>query len=232
MAMTIDDIRYPDLTRRWRKYYRIVEVDRHLARVVDSMKREFEELPSLHTQNDALRRENSQLSEKIASLQAKVAQQEYVISEQGREIGELGNQLTQNHVGDASQSAEFAQQSAELVRLQARIERLNEQISFLERRNTDEMIEEAVRKADQIVSKAMEDSDKILMQVNEQRTRLITACRAAYYNALQFKRDLADRFRNMEQELDSSIDVLHLLDNSRLVINQMAADSENNTTPS
>ena len=63
------------------------------------------------------------------------------------------------------------------------------------------------------------NADRILLQATEQRGRLIAACRAAYYSALQFKQDLAEQFRNMERELDASIDVLQFMDNSRLSLN-------------
>lgn len=246
MIVSVDEIRNLRLTRKWLKYYRIDEVDSFLLRVANQIEEENGEISALRTKNEALYRETSEWTEKATRQEQTITeqireigevgdqltqcrienvQQSELIAEQSREIGELGDQLTKYRIENVQQSEQIAQQAAELKRLQTRIEKLDEQIVMLERQNSDDIIEEAVRKAEKIVNKAVEDRDKMLLQIDEQRGRLVAACRAAYYNALQFKQELAEHFKNMEQELDASIDVLQVLDNSRLALNHNTVET-------
>ena len=48
----------------------------------------------------------------------------------------------------------------------------------------------------------------------------------SHASALQFKQDLAEQFRNMERELDASIDVLRFMDNSRMPLQPTGQDGE------
>ena len=222
MSMNSDEIKNPQLIRKWRKYYRIEEVDHHLLRVANQIKEE-------HTQLAAFRAENETMGLKNRELEEKIAQKDQIISEQIREIGELGEQLTQCRVENARQSEQTAQQTVEITRLQTRIAKLGELVGVYEQQNTDDIIMGAVRKADKIVMKAVEDRDKMFLQIDEKRGRLVAACRAAYYNALQFKQNLAEHFKHMEQELDASIDILQDFDNSRFVLNHITVQAEHDT---
>ncbi len=152
----------------------------------------------------------------IAGYRERLAQQEQALAAQQQEISELGAQLALYRNENITQSERIALQSVQLSRLQSRIANQDEQLSMLESQNTDELRAQAMQKAEEIVARAIADSDRILVQATEQRARLIAACRAAYYSALQFKQDLAEQFRNMERELDASIDVLQFMDNTRL----------------
>lgn len=229
MSLSSDEIVNPRFTRKSRKYYMADEVDRHLLRVADGAESAQRRIVELEGHGQALERELSELlsanrkqAATITSFRENNAEQQTLIAEQVKEIGSLGNQLMAYRNENISQSERIAQQTVQLSRLQTRIDHLGEQLTALEGQNPDEVLQEAIRKADQIVNKAITDSERIMLQATEQRGRLIAACRAAYYSALQFKQDLADQFRNMERELDASIDVLQLMDNSRLALNHTA----------
>lgn len=229
MSLSSDEIANPRFTRKGRKYYLADEVDRHLLRVADGVEITHNRIAELELHGQELEHQlgellsaNRRQASTIASFHEKNADQEALIAEQITEIGSLGNQLTAYRNENITQSERIAQQTVHLSQLQTRTDHLGEQLTALEEQNPDEVVQEAVRKADQIVNKAIADSERIMLQATEQRGRLIAACRAAYYSALQFKQDLADQFRNMERELDASIDVLQLMDNSRLALNHTA----------
>jgi len=229
MSLSSDEIANPRFVRKNRKYYLADEVDRHLLRVADGAEGSQNRIAELELRKQDLECQlnellsaNQKQTATITAYHEKIADQEALIAEQMQEIGSLGNQLMIYRNENITQSERIAQQSVHLSRLQTRTDHLGEQLSALEVQNPDEVVQEAIRKADQIVNKAIADSERIMLQATDQRGRLIAACRAAYYSALQFKQDLADQFRNMERELDASIDVLQLMDNSRLALNHTA----------
>lgn len=219
--MNTEEIKNPQFIRKWRKYYRIEDVDHHLFRVANQIKDEQAQLAVFRAENETMGRKNSELEEAIT-------QKDEILSEQIREISELGEQLAQARVENARQSEQILQQTVEMTRLQTRIAKLGELVGVYEQQNAEDVIMEAVRKAEKIVMKAVEDRDEMFAQIDEKRGRLVAACRAAYYNALQFKQNLADHFKHMEQELDASIDVLQDFDNSRLVLNHSAVQTQRN----
>lgn len=204
------------LKRKWNKYYSAQDVDRLVEGALESADNARGDLARILAAQQALIQANEKQSATIAAFRAKITEHEAVVSEQVRQITELGDQLNFYRTENLAQSEKIAQQNVYLSRLQAHLNSQSEQINALESQTTDEIRQEAIRKADEIVSRAIADSDRILLQATEQRGRLIAACRAAYYSALQFKQDLAEQFKNMERELDASIDVLQFMDNSRL----------------
>lgn len=157
-----------------------------------------------------------------AACLRQISEQEKLLTEQSNELSVLGDQLTEYRNNCTSHTEFIAQQNVQIVSLKKQLSTLSEQVALQESQHTDEVVQQAMQKADQVAKKATADSERIMRQVSEQRDRLIAACRAAYYSALQFKQDLADQFRTMEYELDASIDVLQLMDNSRLVLNRTA----------
>lgn len=222
MATVGSNIRYPIFTRKWRKYYKIEEVDWYLAQIAADSEKEKMEYTVLRSKSEEFSRVEKTLREKVTALEQQVSRQEAELEKRLLEIDQFRNQLTQSRVESVRQSEELAQQTVELARSQTRIEKLNEFISKHESQSPDDLISEAERKAEQIVAKAMADSEKVLQQINEQQAHIVAASRAAYYNALQFRQELAERFRQMEKDLDSSIDVLRVSENSRLSLLQVA----------
>lgn len=220
-------------TRKDKKYYLADEVDIHLQQLADESALQRSAMERLNRQYQELTAANQKQAAMIASFRERNAEQESslaeiesLVGEQVQEIGALGGQIAMYRKESIDQTERIAQQNIHLSQLQAHIEHLNTQITLLENQNPDEVVQEAVRKADQIVQKAISDSEHILLSSTEQRGRLIAACRAAYYSALQFKQDLAEQFRNMEKELDASIDVLQLMDNSQLIFNHTATATD------
>lgn len=207
------------LKRKWNKYYSAQEVDHLVESALQSADNARGDLARINAGQQALILANEKQSATIAAFRAKIDEHEALVAEQVRQITELGEQLNFYRNENLAQSEKIAQQNMYLSRLQAHLSSQSEQINALESQSTDEIRQEAIRKADEIVRRAIEDSDRILLQATEQRGRLIAACRAAYYSALQFKQDLAEQFKNMERELDASIDVLQFMDNSRLSLN-------------
>ena len=226
MSLSDDEIRHPPLTLRHGRYYEAAELQRHLQHIADETRAERDQAAARQAQYQELLQANQRQTATIALFRDKIAQQQLLLEEQVRQISALGEQLNRYRTENVAQSERMAQQNVQISRLQAHIEHLGEQITLLEGQNTDELTRQAAHKADQLVQQAIADSDRILLQAAEQRGRLIAACRAAYYSALQFKQDLAEQFRNMERELDASIDVLQLLDNTRLNLNHTAVPTE------
>lgn len=240
MVIARSDTGYPSLTRKWKKYYRVEEVDWHLYQLTEENEKGRKKYEALSSMYDALLQEEDTWHKRISELEEQVANQTKVISDKNMEIEELKNQLEKSRSeaslqaeelknqlaksrSEASlQSEDLAQQALEIEMLQVRVEKLNEMVAKLKAQNPDDLLLEAENKAQQIVSKAIADSEKMLQQVNEQRTRVVAASRVAYYNALQFKQELAERFGQMEQDLDSAIDLLRTMENSKLSMLQVS----------
>lgn len=212
--------------RRNQQFLTMDEVDTLLAGAVQNAEQQQAALARQSETQRQLLTANEKQAQTIAAYHAKLLSQETLLAEQEQEIAELGRQLALYRAENLTQSEQIAVQTVQISRLQSHLGTQQEQLTALESQTTDELRAEAARKADEIVARAIADSDRILAQATEQRTRLIAACRAAYYSALQFKQDLAEQFRNMERELDASIDVLRFMDNSRMPLQPTGQDGE------
>lgn len=197
---------------------------------LDDEKKALErDLADALTANEAFSQDNQALRERLDALQARLAEltdengalssQKDEMDRQGKEqlacIAQLGDQLQETREALSDKTEENAHLSAEVERLSKRAQLQDNRMEELERMITPELIENAERRAREIVDKAIADSDRILIEVTDQRTRVIAASRAAYYNALQFKQELAKQFRDIERNLDDSIDVLRILDSPK-----------------
>lgn len=225
MNKTIDDYADYGFTVKRRKYYLVDEVDRHLNDLADEAEIERSKQLKLETQYQQLLNTNKSQEAMLVSLREKTKQQESIITNQQHKLAAIGDDLTQVSEENTAQSEHIAQLNAEVARLQNRIDHMNEQIVYLEKQSAEDVVAQAVQRADQIVARANMDSERMMQQANEQRRQLVSACRAAYYSALQFKKDLAEQFRGMERELDASIDVLQQIDNSHMSLNRVADPS-------
>lgn len=115
-------------------------------------------------------------------------------------------------LADAAEQSQ-QQNQRELSQLREQAARLQRQVDESAAMDPSVSIRQANQKAREILNEAMRESDSILMDITSQRNRVIAASRTAYYNALQFKQELAQQFRQMEQDMDSAIDVLRILEN-------------------
>lgn len=70
----------------------------------------------------------------------------------------------------------------------------------------------ANERAQKTFADAIEESDRLYQEVREVRERVLAATRAAYYNAMQFRMSLAERFSAMEHDIDNAISILRILD--------------------
>lgn len=226
MSVMDENFAQPRFTRKWRKYYLADEVDRYLFEVSDDVEQKVAKLNEYEAKYNEIAGNHDEKATENEALRQANRQQETMIAEQVREISSLGSQMTNFRGENVKLSERIAQQNMELTRLQKRVEMMTEQLEHMEKQTGDEVVQQAVRKAEQIIREANDDSNRIMLQATEQRGRLMSACRAAYYSALQFKKDLAEQFRSMEKELDASIDVLQLMDNSRLALNHTAEAAE------
>ena len=115
-------------------------------------------------------------------------------------------------LADAAEQSQ-QQNQRELAQLREQAARLQHQVDESAAMDPSVSIRQANQKAREILNEAMRESDSILMDITSQRNRVIAASRTAYYNALQFKQELAQQFRQMEQDMDNAIDVLRILEN-------------------
>jgi len=221
--LNLGEIRYPGFTRKRRKFYLISEVDALLARVCEQIELERKALKEARDQNSALREKNDEQSQSVDNLLAEAAERERVIAGQADDISGLGSVLDKIKAENADLSERAERQKAELAQLNERVSQLSELLEDAQRKSSEVVLEEAARKANQIINRAVVSRDQMLSQANDQRTRLISACRAAYYNSLQFKQDLAEQFRRMEQDLDESIDVLRKMDAAQLTVDPFSS---------
>lgn len=67
---------------------------------------------------------------------------------------------------------------------------------------------EAQERAKKIIQDAVEQSNEIMESAERIRTRAFAAAKAAYFNTLLFRQQLADQFTNIQEELDSSLGIL------------------------
>lgn len=96
--------------------------------------------------------------------------------------------------------------------LNADVERKKVEMEKFGKLISTDTVAQAEEKAQKIVADATAESERILTEYSNQRARVVAATRAAYYNALQFKLSLTERFNMMERDLDDTIDVLRMLE--------------------
>ena len=218
--MRIDNILRNSLKRRWGKYYVATEVEGYFTSMMQAIAPERKELKDLRELLNVIQREREEQKEKAIELEkrAKKAAEEAGVRTQ--ESLRLSEQFVRSQMGNAQLSEQLAQQAVELAKIQTRADKLGELLAAVERKNPVDQLLEVELKAKHLLDKARDDKDQILRQSYEKRSRMIAASRAAYYNALQFKQDLADHYHRMEEDLNASIDVLRQSEMLRFVLHQ------------
>ncbi len=103
----------------------------------------------------------------------------------------------------------------EIADLKKRVETLQRAANETHAMDSAAVIAQANQKARDILQQAMRESENILADITGQRNRVIAASRTAYYNALQFKQEVAQQYRQLEQDMDSAIDVLRVLEGTQ-----------------
>lgn len=184
-------------------------LENDLAHLQEEHARLQDAYTALHKQYEALEDDRARLTEERDRLVAAQA--------------ELDAKAKQTELAQRSENEALLQQienfKAELERAEVRtkllstnLERRKAELAEYETALASDSIAKANERAQGIVSNAIAESDRIFSEISAQRARVIAATRAAYYNALQFKMALTERFSTMERDLDNAIDVLRILE--------------------
>lgn len=177
-----------------------------------------QQLVQLIQQNETLR-QRCQAAESAAESAAKA---ETAIQALEQENAELRHKLAASETKLGSKHLSTAdandlleekaeRDAARIKRLMQTIDSLKLEIAQYEKVTSNNIVEEASVKADRILSRAMQESERIMSEAVKQRDSVIAASRSAYYNAVQFKMNLATCMSNTERDLDDAIETLRLL---------------------
>ena len=218
--MRTDNILRNALKRRWGKYYDATEVEGYFASVMQAIAPERKELKDLRELLGKVQNEKEEHKETAAELEKRAAKVAEEAGLKAQEAQRLNEQLVRSQMENARQSEQLAQQAIEVARLQTRADKLSELLAAVEQKNPVDKMLDTELKVKQILDKARDDKEQLLRESYEKRSRMIAASRAAYYNALQFKQDLADQYHRMEEDLNASIDVLRQSEMLRFTLHQ------------
>lgn len=126
------------------------------------------------------------------------------VDEMSRELTDLREQVEQLKM--------YRNQSEELEEFRVRVEQLQKNLDERLLHDSTVVVRQANQQAREIITQVSDECDQMLADANSQRNRIIAANRAAYYNALQFKQELARQFKELESDLDQAIDVLRSIE--------------------
>ena len=96
--------------------------------------------------------------------------------------------------------------------LKTQVEQLESELREYEALMTDQSLRDAQKRAQKIVQDALDQSSKIIDDAENIRARAFAATKAAYFNALMFRQQLAEQFSSIEQNLDNSLGILRASD--------------------
>ena len=205
------------------KYYRAEDVDDMVQELNHELDDQLQELESLRPlkqsdgQLDALSSDHQKLLEDYQALSAdhqKLMEDYAAIWDQLSQMEKMYQSEHESMEGQINTLQDELDQAARRTEyLNSNLERRQQEIAQLEQNsNGSDVVAQANAKAQRIISDAIAESDRILNEITSQRSRVIAATRAAYYNALQFKMSLSERFHVMDHDIDDAIDVLRLME--------------------
>lgn len=154
-----------------------------------------EQLQIARANIEKLKTDNKNLEERLARQKSMSVSEKTSMSEK---IDSLRDELERSELREKYLNADMERKKTELEKY--------------EKLMSTDAIALANEKAHKILADATAESERIFSEYTNQRARVAAATRAAYYNALQFKLSLTERFNMMERELDDTIDVLRVLD--------------------
>lgn len=112
--------------------------------------------------------------------------------------------------------ANEADKNTQLIQeLQKQVEKLQALVKASASEDSAAIISRANERAQAIIRQGEQKSNELINSATVQKNRVTAASRAAYYNALQFKQDLATHYRQMEMGLDASLDILSRVENTQ-----------------
>lgn len=197
---------------------RCAQQEQHITELNRQLAEQDEQLNYSTTQITGMQQQLSSKDEELAHCRAEVQRLSVfetlagendelnaMLGTQTSEITDLNEQLAQ------LQSV-YEQTTSRAKWLSSRVAQQDKEISEYEKLMSDDKVEQANDKAKKILADAIEESNRLYQEVQNVRERVLSATRAAYYNAMQFRMALVERFSVMERDIDNAIDILRVLE--------------------
>lgn len=172
-----------------------VRVLRERSDRLDMMQRQFE---SLSARNEQLEARNRELMQKL--------------EEQLTETRNLSRKLEDSRMEMDSVRTELEVANSQTVILGNRVARQQRELEERERLLQMDPVGEANERAEMIVQNAMKMSRQMLDDAENVRTRAFAAVRSAYFNTMDFRREIEGKFIQLEHDLDRSVGALRTID--------------------
>ena len=159
----------------------------------------------LDAAQEALEAGNRQLEDRSSELKQK-------LEEQLAEIRNLNRQLEERRMEVENIRTELEIANSQTTILSNRVARQQKELEERERLLQLDPVGEANDKAEKIVQNAMKISRQMLDDAENVRTRAFAAVRSAYFNTMDFRREVEGKFIQLEHDLDRSVGALRTID--------------------
>ena len=163
------------------------------------------ELDILQKQYETLSARNELLEERNRELMQK-------LGEQLEEVRNLSRKLEDGRIEMESVRTELEIANSQTVILGNRVARQQKELEERERLLQMDPVGEANERAEMIVQNAMKVSRQMLDDAENVRTRAFAAVRSAYFNTMDFRREIEGKFIQLEHDLDRSVGALRTID--------------------
>ena len=163
------------------------------------------ELDLLQKQYETLSSRNEQLEDRNRELMQK-------LGEQLDEVRNLSWKLEDSRIELESVRTELGIANSQTAILGNRVARQQKELEERERLLQMDPVGEANERAEMIVQNAMKVSRQMLDDAENVRTRAFAAVRSAYFNTMDFRREIEGKFIQLEHDLDRSVGALRTID--------------------
>ena len=163
------------------------------------------ELDLLQKQYETLSSRNEQLEDRNRELMQK-------LGEQLDEVRNLSWKLEDSRIELESVRTELGIANSQTAILGDRVARQQKELEERERLLQMDPVGEANERAEMIVQNAMKVSQQMLDDAENVRTRAFAAVRSAYFNTMDFRREIEGKFIQLEHDLDRSVGALRTID--------------------
>ena len=162
-----------------------------------------QEMDRLKAAMEEMKAENERLRSSALTGGEQAGQQADAAAQNNRDLEEQLRLVQQAY------DQTLAQNKVLFGRIEQQARDLKEYESLMSQKGS---VVEAGQKAQAIIRDAIEQSGKIMDEAEHVRSRAIAATKAAYFNALLFRQQLAEQFTSIERDLDSSLGILRSMD--------------------
>ena len=162
-------------------------------------------LDTLQKQYETLSARNGQLEDRNRELMQK-------LEEQMEEVRNLSRKLEDSRIEMESVRTELDVANSQTTILGNRVARQQKELEEKDRLLQMDPVGEANERAQMIVQNAMKVSRQMLDDSENIRTRAFAAVRSAYFNAMDFRREIEGKFIQLEHDLDRSVGALRTID--------------------